>query len=149
MHRSGHGLVADEIHEVTPGILPAPASGKRMFMDTHRIGPGVKAADVADAHKKDLAVQGRRRALPRVLGGRAERRRALPGRGPDAQSVTETHREAHGLLPDAVLEVKSPATYVPAGPPIHPVSSRISRSFQASGPGDPGWSCIPEARGAE
>lgn len=59
----------DEIHEVKPGILPAPASGKGLFMDMRRLGPGVKAE------------------------------------APDAASVTETHREAHGLLPDDVLEV--------------------------------------------
>lgn len=106
VHRSGHGLVADEIHEVTPGILPAPASGKRMFMDTHRIGPGVKPEDVAEAHKKDLAVQGQHGV--RFLEYWVDEPNGVVhclAEGPDAQSVTDTHREAHGLLPDEVLEV--------------------------------------------
>jgi len=108
VHRSAHGLLADEIREVVPGILPAAPSGRRLFMDTHEVGPGLRAEDVAEAHKKDLAVQGAHgvRFLEYWVDEAGGRIHCLV-EAPEADAVVETHREAHGLLPVAVKEVEA------------------------------------------
>jgi hypothetical protein len=106
VHRLAHGLVADEIEEVQPGILPAAATGRRLFMDTHEAGPGVTAEDVAEAHRKDLAVEGKHdvRFLEYWVDESEGRIHCL-AEAPSAEAVVETHREAHGLLPTEVKEV--------------------------------------------
>jgi len=107
VHREAHGLVADEIHEVVPGILPARASGRsQLFMDTHRAGAGVRAEDVADAHRKDLATQAAHgvRFLDYWVDERNGTIHCL-AEAPNAQALVETHRKAHGLLPETVVPV--------------------------------------------
>ena len=106
VHREAHGLVADELGDVVPGILPAPASGAPLFMDTHRMGPGVRAEDVADAHRKDLAVQAAHgvRFLDYWVDEQAGTIHCL-AEAPNADAIKETHREAHGLVPETVLPV--------------------------------------------
>ena len=107
VHREAHGLVADEVREVVPGILPAKASGHApLFMDTHHVAPGTSAADVAEAHRKDLAVQAAHgvRFLDYWVDEREGTIHCL-AEAPDANAVVETHREAHGLLPETVLPV--------------------------------------------
>jgi uncharacterized protein DUF4242 len=107
VHREAHGLVADEVREVVPGILPARASGSApLFMDTHRVAPGVRPEDVADAHRKDLAAQGAHgvRFLNYWVDERGGTIHCL-AEAPNAEAVLETHREAHGLLPETVLPV--------------------------------------------
>lgn len=107
VHREAHGLVADEVREVVPGILPATASGRLpLFMDTHRVAPGVKAEDVAEAHRKDLAVQAAHGV--RFLNYWVDERGGLIhclAEAPNAQAIEATHREAHGLVPESVLPV--------------------------------------------
>lgn len=107
VHREAHGLVADEIHEVVPGILPASATGKHpLFLDTHRLGKGVRAEDVAEAHRKDLAVQGEHGV--RFLDYWVDEREGIVcclAEAPDARAVAETHRQAHGLIPDSIQQV--------------------------------------------
>jgi len=106
VHREAHGLVADSIREVQPGILPAPAHGGRLFMDTHEAGPGGTVEAVADAHRKDLAVEGAHgvRFLEYWVDESSGRIHCL-AEAPSAEAVIATHREAHGLLPEKVLEV--------------------------------------------
>jgi hypothetical protein len=107
VHREAHGLVADEVHEVVPGILPARASGHApLFLDTHRMSPGLHAADVAEAHKKDLAAEAAHgvRFLEYWVDERNGTIHCL-AEAPNAQALIETHREAHGLLPETVVPV--------------------------------------------
>lgn len=106
VHREAHGLVADELGEVVPGILPAPASGAPLFMDTHHMGPGLRAEDVAEAHEKDLAVQAAHgvRFLNYWVDERAGTIHCL-AEAPSADAVAATHREAHGLVPESVQPV--------------------------------------------
>jgi len=107
VHREAHGLVADEVREVVPGILPALASGQApLFMDTHHVAPGVSAKDVAEAHRKDLAVQAAHgvRFLNYWVDERAGTIHCL-AEAPNADAIKETHREAHGLVPETVLPV--------------------------------------------
>ena len=107
VHREAHGLVADELVEVVPGILPAHASGRApLFMDTHRLAPGVRAEDVAEAHRKDLEKQAAHgvRFLDYWVDERGGVLHCL-AEAPSAEAIRETHREAHGLVPETVLPV--------------------------------------------
>ena len=106
VHREAHGFLADELREVVPGIRPATASGAPLFMDTHRMDSGVRAEDVAAAHLKDLAVEGRHsvRFLEYWVDERGGVVHCL-AEAPDAQAVVAAHREAHGLLPESVQPV--------------------------------------------
>jgi hypothetical protein len=60
-HKEAHGLMPAVIYEVTSGGKDAAMAGnKPMFIDVHEVGPGkITAAQVADLHKKDLAVEGK------------------------------------------------------------------------------------------
>lgn len=107
VHRQAHGLLADEIHEVTPGILPAaPSGGQPLFMDTHQVEPGTTPMQVAEAHRKDLAAQGRHgvRFLEYWVDETTGRVHCL-AEAPDAEAMIATHKDAHGLLPSSVVQV--------------------------------------------
>lgn len=77
------------------------AGAKHLFIDVHKLGPGkVKYEDVAAAHAKDLAVEGKYgvdfmkywvdedKGLVYCLSSAR-----------DTASIRKTHAEAHGLLP--------------------------------------------------
>jgi len=75
-------------------------------MDVHNKVPGVKASDVAGAHKKDLATQGK-------YGVRYLKYWFDEGNGriyclsdaPNKEAAIRVHKEAHGLVPDEINEV--------------------------------------------
>jgi hypothetical protein len=60
-HKEAHGLMPAVVYEVSSGGNDAALAGnKPMFIDVHEVGPGkITAAQVADLHKKDLAVEGK------------------------------------------------------------------------------------------
>ena len=79
----------------------------KLYLDRHELGAGkVTAKDVAAAHQKDLAVQSKHRS--RFLNYWFD---ASTGtvtclvEAPSAEDAVATHKEAHGLLPDAIDEV--------------------------------------------
>jgi len=76
-----------------------------MFMDRHDL-PNTTAADLAAAHMRDLEVQDQFgvRFVTYWFEPEAESGFCLI-EGPDAESVEEAHRAAHGLLPSQVIEV--------------------------------------------
>lgn len=77
----------------------------RLFMDVHRLDQ-VRAADVAAAHQKDLAVQDRHGVrFIRYWVDEDSATVMCLSEAPDAQAVLDTHREAHGLVSDEVMEV--------------------------------------------
>jgi len=108
VHREAHGLVADKVREVTGDSEHwTPAPGMKLYLDRHELGAGkVTAKDVAAAHQKDLAVQSKHRA--RFLNYWFD-----AGTGtvtclveaPSAEDAVAAHKEAHGLLPEAIDEV--------------------------------------------
>lgn len=85
------------------------SAGKSYFLDIHELGPGkATAAGVAEAHQKDLAVQGKHGV--KFLDYWVDEPRGVVyclSEAPAAHSVTDTHREAHGLLPTRILPVTS------------------------------------------
>ena len=77
-----------------------------LFMDMHSIDGGVKADDVANAHMADLQTQDR-------YGVRYLRYWVDEGQGkifclvdaPSEDAANRVHREAHGLVADALYPV--------------------------------------------
>jgi Nickel responsive protein SCO4226-like len=77
-----------------------------LYMDTHRIGRGVKAKDVAEAHAKDLEVQGDHGVrYIRYWVDESEGVVSCLAEAPDADAAAAVHRQAHGLLADEIREV--------------------------------------------
>jgi hypothetical protein len=77
-----------------------------LFMDMHDIDGGVRASDVAEAHLADLKTQD-------LYGVRYLRYWVAEGGGkifclvesPSADAANRVHREAHGLVANAIYSV--------------------------------------------
>src|SRR5258706_1836644 len=78
-----------------------------IYMDVH-IVPGVKARDVAEAHKRDLLHQQEYgcRAMTYWVDEKRETIFCLV-EAPHKEAVEEMHRKAHGLIPNKIIEVSS------------------------------------------
>ena len=76
-------------------------------MDVH-IVPGVKAKDVAEAHKMDLLHQAEYgcKAMTYWVDEKRETIFCLV-EAPEKYAVEEMHRKAHGLIPNKIIEVSS------------------------------------------
>lgn len=106
-HSKAHGLVPDDIMEVTDGPEVA-LSGKQLFLDIHHLEPGAVTPEaVADAHQKDLNVQDKFGVsfINYWLDTKAGTVVCL-SEAPDSLSVIKTHTEAHGLIPSKVERVQ-------------------------------------------
>lgn len=107
-HSAAHGLLPDQIYVVTAGAHAASHGGKNLYLDYHEFGAGnVKAGDVAGAHKKDLAVE--KKYGVNLLDYWVDEKAGVVmclAEAPDADALVKTHKEAHGLLPKYVEEVK-------------------------------------------
>ncbi len=77
-----------------------------LFMDVHHFDGGVAEADVAGAHRADLATQGRYGVsyLRYWVDQEAGKVFCLV-EAPDAQTANTVHREAHGLVADEIYPV--------------------------------------------
>jgi uncharacterized protein DUF4242 len=77
-----------------------------LYMDVHTIDGGVKASDVADAHQKDLEVQGRHDVdyLRYWVDEEAGKIFCLV-EAPNAEAAHCVHREAHGLEAQEIYQV--------------------------------------------
>lgn len=77
-----------------------------LFMDVHSIDGGVGVADVAQAHMADLKTQDRYgvRYL-RYWVNEDEGKVFCLVDSPDAEAAGRVHREAHGLVADAIYPV--------------------------------------------
>lgn len=107
-HRKAHGLLPAEIMTVTDGVIAASKTGKPYFLDIHKLGAGkVTAKDVAAAHQKDLAVQ-KKYGVNFINYWVNEKDGVVVclSQAANGSKIVETHREAHGLLPDEILPVK-------------------------------------------
>ena len=108
-HREAHGLMPATILPVTSGVAVPTSSGRQLFIDVHEFGAGnVTAQAVAEAHQKDLVVEGEFGVhflnywVDEVNG-----KVLCLSEAPNAEAVRETHRKAHGLLPATIGLVKS------------------------------------------
>jgi hypothetical protein len=77
-----------------------------LFMDVHSIDGGVSAEAVAGAHQADLATQGAHGVnyLRYWVDEQAGKIFCLVD-APNAEAANTVHREAHGLVADAVYPV--------------------------------------------
>src|ERR1700744_3936167 len=106
-HAEAHGLLPGATYLVTDGPEAASA-GNYYFLDVHKIGPGkVTAEGVAAAHQKDLAVE-KKYGVNFVNYWVDEKEGVVMclSEAPDSNALIMTHKEAHGLLPKYVEEVK-------------------------------------------
>jgi AraC-like DNA-binding protein len=78
-----------------------------IYMDVH-IVPGVKARDVAEAHRKDILVQEEHecKCLTYWIDEERENIFCLID-APCKEAVEEMHHRAHGLIPNKIIEVNS------------------------------------------
>jgi AraC-like DNA-binding protein len=78
-----------------------------LYMDIH-IVPGVKARDVAEAHRKDLLHQGEYECKCMTYWIDEERENIFCLiEAPDKEAVEAMHNKAHGLIPNKIIEVSS------------------------------------------
>jgi len=77
-----------------------------LYMDIHKHVPGVTAEAVADAHLKDLEVQGKHGVnYLRYWVNEEDGTIFCLVEAPDKESASAVHREAHGLVADEIFEV--------------------------------------------
>ena len=107
-HAKAHGLLPSETYLVKSGQEATANTGKDFYLDVHNLGAGkVTAKDVAAAHQKDLAVEGKY-GVNFVNYWVNERKGVVVclSQAPDSAAIVNTHKEAHGLVPDEVMKVK-------------------------------------------
>lgn len=107
-HKEAHGLLPAVIYKVTDGPEAAMQGNKPLYMDVHELGPGaVTAKDVAGAHEKDLAVE-KYHDVNFINYWVDEKQGVIMclSEAPDSNAVKSAHKQAHGLLPAYVLQVK-------------------------------------------
>jgi len=107
-HREAHGLLPQTIYKVEDGNEATPEKGKSYFLDIHQLGANkVTAADVEEAHKKDLAVQ-KKYGVNFINYWVDEKTGTVLclSQAKDSSKVIETHKEAHGLVPVSIELVK-------------------------------------------
>ncbi|HEX2533593.1 MAG TPA: DUF4242 domain-containing protein [Chitinophagaceae bacterium] len=77
-------------------------------MDVHDLPPGeVRFQDVMAAHQKDLATQGKYEVrFIKFWVDEAKGKVYCLSEAGDSNQVIRTHKEAHGLLPSSVMQVK-------------------------------------------
>ena len=79
-----------------------------LYLDIHEMGPGkVNAKAVADAHKKDLATE--KKYGVNFINYWVDEKEGVVmclAQAKDSTDMIKTHKEAHGLLPNYVMQVK-------------------------------------------
>ena len=107
-HAEAHGLLPDNIYPVTDGRASIENKTGDYFLDIHELGAGnVTAEAVAAAHEKDLSVEDKHNV--HFINYWVDEKDGLVmclSQAKNADSIIATHKEAHGLLPSAVIKVK-------------------------------------------
>jgi hypothetical protein len=107
-HREAHGLLPQTIYKVEDGNEAIADKSKTFFLDIHQLGANkVTAADVEEAHKKDLAVQKKYGVtfINYWVDVKTGTVLCLSQAG-EASKVIAAHTEAHGLVPVSITAVK-------------------------------------------
>jgi len=82
-------------------------NNNHLYIDVHHLSGSVKYSDVAAAHAKDLATESKYGV--QFLKYWVDESKGVIyclSSAPDTMAIRNTHREAHGLLPDFTYEVK-------------------------------------------
>lgn len=81
-----------------------------LYLDTHNQVPGLTGEAVAQAHARDLEVQGKYGvSYLKYWYDEATGKVYCLVESPSPEAAAEVHREAHGLMADLILEVKEGA----------------------------------------
>jgi hypothetical protein len=108
-HAEAHGLIPQEIYEVSSGTAAKLKGSNPFWLDVHELGAGnVTAKAVADAHVKDLAVQ--KKYGVNLINYWVDEKQGLVfclAQAKDSADLLRTHKEAHGLMPTYVSKVKA------------------------------------------
>jgi len=81
-----------------------------LYMDIHKHVPGLTAEAVAGAHAKDLEVQAKHGAnYHRYWFDEATGTVFCLVEAPSKEAAIAVHKEAHGLVPDEIIEVQEGA----------------------------------------
>ena len=76
------------------------------YIDVHRNVKGVHVKDVAEAHAKDLMVQGKYGvSFQKFWLDEKEGAIFCLSDAPNKEAITAAHKEAHGLVPQETFEV--------------------------------------------
>jgi hypothetical protein len=87
-----------------PEVVSVPVKEKKLFMDVHNLEPGkITFEAVAGAHAKDLATQGKYDVnfIKYWVDEQAGKVFCLV-ESSDSTAISNSHKEAHGLIPDRV-----------------------------------------------
>ena len=77
------------------------------YIDVHKNMKGVKLEDVAEAHAKDLQVQGKYGVnFQKYWLDEKEGTIFCLSDAPNREAISKAHKEAHGLLPEETFEVQ-------------------------------------------
>jgi class 3 adenylate cyclase len=79
-----------------------------LYMDIHNLeGDGTTAEDVAMAHAKDMEIQQKYGVeYSKYWVNESGRKLFCLAHAPNAEAAERVHREAHGLMPDKIIEVQ-------------------------------------------
>ena len=85
------------------------APKKKLFLDVHELGKGkVRAKDVAGAHQKDLATEGKYGVEYKAYWvDEKEGKIYCLAEAPSAKALNTVHKQAHGLVANRIMEVTS------------------------------------------
>jgi len=101
-------LAWPELCETTIDItLSSSSSEVPRYIDVHKGMKGVKLKDVAEAHAKDLKVQGKYGvSFQKYWLDEKEGTIFCLSEAPNREAISMAHKEAHGLLPSETFEVQ-------------------------------------------
>lgn len=107
-HALAHGLLPDQVFQVTTGANAPAKKGMDYYLDIHELGAGnVTPQSVAAVHKKDLAVQGKYGVnLINYWVDVKDGRVLCLSQAPNSAAMLNTHKEAHGMMPVSIEKVK-------------------------------------------
>lgn len=106
-HKHAHGLEPNDVVLVTDGMKADLTGKSRLFLDIHKLGAGNVTADaVAEAHEKDLEYQTANNV--NFINYWVDEKNGIIyclSESPNSENVIKTHTEAHGLVPEEVIEI--------------------------------------------
>jgi class 3 adenylate cyclase len=77
------------------------------YMDIHNLEDGTTAEDVAKAHAKDMETQRKYGVeYTKYWMNESGKKVFCLAHAPNAEAAVQVHREAHGLMPDKIIEVQ-------------------------------------------
>jgi class 3 adenylate cyclase len=78
-----------------------------LYMDIHNLDDGTTAEDVAKAHEKDMKVQQKYGVkYSKYWVNDSGKKVFCLAHAPNAEAAEQVHREAHGLMPEKIIEVQ-------------------------------------------